>query len=161
MGPAEEKTFLDLFTAVDASQKPAVVVMQEIGGHSDWAAHSGEIMATTFRRLGAVGLVSDSGVRDLPEVRALGFHYFARGAVASHASFRIVRSNVPVQILGLVVQPGDLLHGDENGLVSVPEVDQDELKAAVDAIRKREGELMEFIRSPEFTVEKLRARFFE
>jgi len=35
------------------------------------------------------------------------------------------------------------------------------LKAAVDAIRKREGELMEFIRSPEFTVEKLRARFFE
>jgi 4-hydroxy-4-methyl-2-oxoglutarate aldolase len=161
MGPAEEKSFLDLFAAVDASQKPAVVVMQEIGGHSDWAAHSGEIMATTFGRLGAVGLVSDAGVRDLPEVRALGFHYFARGAVASHASFRIVRSNVPVQILGLVVQPGDLLHGDENGLVSVPNVDQDELKAAVDAIRKRERELMEFIRSPEFTVEKLRGRFFE
>src|SRR5882724_2688442 len=161
MGPAEEKDFLDLFAAVDASHKPSVIVMQEIGGHSDWAAHSGEIMATTFRRLGAVGLVSDSGVRDLPEVRALGFHYFARGAVASHASFRIVRSNVPVQILGLVVQPGDLLHGDANGLVLVPEVDRDQLKAAVDAIRKREGELMEFIRSPEFTVEKLRGRFFE
>jgi len=77
-------------------------------------------MATTFRRLGAVGLVSDSGVRDLPESARARVSYFARGAVASHASFRIVRSNVPVQILGLVVQPGDLLHGDENGLVSVP-----------------------------------------
>ncbi len=161
MGPAEEKTFLDLFAAVDAAPKPAVVVMQEIGGHSDWAAHSGEIMATTFQRLGAVGLVSDSGVRDLPEVRALGFHYFARGAAASHASFRIVRSSVPVQILGLAIQPGDLLHGDENGLVLVPETDPEEVRAAVDAIRKRERELMAFIRSPGFTVEKLRGRFFE
>lgn len=161
MGPAEEKTFLDLFAAVDASDKPAVVVMQEIGCHSDWAAHSGEIMATTFQRLGAVGLVSDSGVRDLPEVRALGFQYFARGAVASHASFRIVRSNVPVHILGLAIQPGDVLHGDENGLVLVPRVDPEELQACVDAIRAREGELLRFIRDPEFTVGQLRGRFFE
>jgi 4-hydroxy-4-methyl-2-oxoglutarate aldolase len=159
-GPEEEKTFLELFAAVDAAPKPAVVVMQEIGAHSDWAAHSGEIMATMFQRLGAVGLVSDSGVRDLPEVRALGFHYFARGAVASHASFRIVRSNEPVHILGLVVRPGDLLHGDENGLLLAPEVDPAELRAAVAAIRSREGELMKFIRSPGFTLDKLSLRGF-
>jgi 4-hydroxy-4-methyl-2-oxoglutarate aldolase len=66
-------------------------------------------MATIFTRLGAIGLVSDCGVRDLPEVHALGMHYFARRSVASHAHFRIVRSSEPVQIDGLVIRPGDLL----------------------------------------------------
>ena len=64
-------------------------------------------MATIYKRLGAIGVVSDSSVRDLAEVRALGLHYFARGAVASHAYFHVVRVNVPVQIDGLVVRPGD------------------------------------------------------
>ena len=62
-------------------------------------------MATIFTRLGARGLVTDSAVRDIPEVRALRFQYFARGAVASHAHFRIVRVGVPVQILGMTAIP--------------------------------------------------------
>ncbi len=102
-----------------SSPKPAVVVLQEIGGYPDYAAHCGEVMSTVFTRLGAIGLVSDCGVRDLPEVRALGFHYFARGSVASHGSFRIVRTGVPVTVQGLAVRPGELLHGDENGLIIV------------------------------------------
>src|SRR5512136_288670 len=69
MHPTEEQVFLELFKAVENSPKPAVVAFQEIGGHGDYAAHCGEIMATAFTRLGAVGLVTDSGVRDVPEVR--------------------------------------------------------------------------------------------
>ena len=96
------ETFVDLFKLVDASPKPAIVVLQEMGPHGNYAAHSGEVMATIFTRLGAVGLVSDCAVRDLPEVRAMGFQYFARGAVVSHAWFRIVRSGVP----GITTLPG-------------------------------------------------------
>src|SRR5581483_1962887 len=118
--PLQEDAFIDLFAAVEQSPKPAVVVMQEIGSHPDRAAHSGEIMCTIFSTLGATGLVSDCAVRDLSAVRKLGFHYFARGAVSSHAHFRIVRSSVPVEIHGMTVRPGDLMHGDENGLVVVP-----------------------------------------
>jgi hypothetical protein len=77
-------------------------------------------MGSIFTRLGAVGLVTDSAVRDIPEVRALGFRYFAAGAVASHANFRIVRVGVPVQVRGVVFQPGDIVHGDENGVLQVP-----------------------------------------
>ena len=48
--------------------------LQEIGGNPDYAAHCGEVMSTVFKRLGAVGLVgADCAVRDIPEVRALGF----------------------------------------------------------------------------------------
>ncbi len=161
MAPLTEKAFLDLFAAVDASPKPAVVVMQEIGGRGDYAAHSGEVMATTFQRLGAVGLVSDCGVRDIPEVRALRFHYFARGSVVSHARFRIVQAGVPVHVLGSVVRPGDLLHGDENGLLMVPPCTVDEIRQHVDHVRSNEKRLMDFIRSPEFSVERLKGRFIE
>ena len=151
--PFDIQRFIELYRAVEAAPKPAVVVLQEIGGHSDYAAHCGEVMATFFTRLGAIGLVSDCAVRDLPEVRALGFHYFARGSVASHANFRIVRSSVPVNVLGLVVRPGDLLHGDANGLLSVPSTDVDALSKQVDQIRARERRLMDYVRGANFTLD--------
>jgi regulator of RNase E activity RraA len=151
--------FLDFFSAVEAPPNPAKVVVQEIGGQRDHAAQFGELMASIFTRLGAVGFVSDCGVRDLPEVHALGMQYFARGAVPSHAYFRIVRSSEPVQIEGLVVRPGDLLHGDANGLLLVPPCDSHELMRAVENVRQRERKLLEYIRSDQFSIEGLRSRF--
>ena len=161
MHPTEERTFLELFKAVENSPKPAVVAFQEIGGHADYAAHCGEVMATAFTRLGAVGLVTDAGVRDVPEVRALRFHYFARGTLVSHASFRIVRVGVPIQILGVELKPGDLLHGDENGLLRIPAAALGGIEQAVERVRARERRLMDFMRSPEFSVEQLKGRFIE
>jgi len=161
MHPTEERTFLELFKAVENSPKPAVVAFQEIGGRADYAAHCGEVMATAFTRLGAIGLVTDAGVRDVPEVRALRFHYFARGTVVSHASFQIVRVGVPIQILGVELKPGDLLHGDENGLLRIPAAAFAGLPQAVDRVRARERRLMEFMRSPEFSVGRLKGRFIE
>src|SRR6185436_15321018 len=159
--PTEERLFLELLAAVEASPKPAVVALQEIGGHGDYAAHCGEVMATGFTRLGAVGLVSDCGVRDVPEVRALRFHYFARGTVVSHANFKIVRVGVPIHILGLEIRPGDVLHGDENGLMRIPQKALGGIEQAVEKIRSREKRLMDFMRSPDFAVEKLKGRFIE
>jgi regulator of RNase E activity RraA len=154
MGRLDRGVFTELYRAVDASPKPAVIVLQEIGGYPDYAAHCGEVMATFFTRLGAVGLVSDCGVRDIPEVRALGFRYFARGAVASHAYFRIAKPSVPVQICGLVVRPGDVLHGDENGLLLIPNEAREGLAAAVEKVRMSERKLMEYVRSADFSIDE-------
>jgi len=159
--PSQEQGYLDLFQAVADAPKPAVVAFQEIGGHPDYATHCGEVMATAFSRLGAIGLVSDCGVRDVPEVRALRFHYFARGKVVSHSNFKIVRVGVPVQILGLEIKSGDLLHGDENGLLKIPQLALQGLEAAVERVRARERRLMDFMRGPDFSVEKLKGRFME
>ena len=157
----DRKVFLSLYEAVMESPKPALVAFQEVGPQPDFAAHCGEVMATIFQRLGAVGLVSDCAVRDIPEVRALRFHYFARGAAASHAYFRILRVGVPVQVQGLPIAPGDLLHGDENGLIVVPQEALDKLPAAVEAVRSKERALMEFVRGPAFTFEGLRERMLK
>lgn len=161
MEPRDNRLFLDLYSLVEKSPKPAIIVLQEIGGHGDYAAHAGEVMTTIFHRLGAIGLVSDCGVRDIPEVRNLKFHYFARGTVASHANYRIARVGVPVQVCGLVVQPGDLLHGDENGLALVPTAKRDLIPEMVDKIRSREGKLLDYVRSAEFTLDGLRSHILE
>jgi regulator of RNase E activity RraA len=91
----------------------------------------------------------------------LRFHYFSRGAVVSHASFRIVRVGVPIQIHGLAIQPGDLLHGDENGLLNIPHAALDKLLEAVEEVRTKERKLMDSVRAPGFSVEQLKGRFIE
>lgn len=158
--PKTEEAYVELFEAVEASPKPAVVVLQEIGGDRDRATHAGEVMATIFTRLGATGLVSDCGVRDLTAVRKIGFHYFARGAVASHASNRIVRTGVPVEITGVTIHPGDMVHADENGLITVPESGRDRLHELVDQILTNESKLLDFVRGSGFTAAQLRGRLF-
>jgi 4-hydroxy-4-methyl-2-oxoglutarate aldolase len=159
--PFDIQGFLELYRLVEQSEKPAVIAFQEIGGYPDYAAHCGEVMATIFKRLGAIGLVSDCGVRDLPEVRAVGFHYFARGSVVSHASFRIVRVGLPIQVCGMVVHPGDVLHGDENGVLMVPSGVEEKLRQSVDAVRSREGRLMQWVRSDDFSLDQLKKRTVE
>ena len=158
--PKTEEAFVELFEAVERSPHPAVVVMQEIGGDRDRATHAGEVMATIFTRLGAIGLVSDCGVRDLTAVRKIGFHYFARGVVASHANYRIVRTGVPVQVTGATIRTGDLLHADENGLITVPETGRERLPELVDQILAKERKLLEFVRDHGFTAAQLRGRLF-
>jgi regulator of RNase E activity RraA len=157
----DRKMILSLYEAVMESPKPAIVAFQEIGPQPDHAAHCGEVMATIFLRLGAVGLVTDCAVRDIPEVRALRFHFFARGTVASHAYFHIVRVGVPIQVRGLVICPHDLLHGDENGLIVVPKEGLERLPAAIEAVRARERALIDFVRGPTFTFEGLRESILE
>jgi 4-hydroxy-4-methyl-2-oxoglutarate aldolase len=158
--PRTEEAYVELFAAVETSKKPAVLVMQEIGGDRDRATHAGEVMATIFTRLGAIGLVSDCGVRDLSAVRKIGFHYFARGAVASHASNRIVRTGVPVEVAGATIRPGDMVHADENGLITVPESGRERLPELVDQILDKERKLLEFVRESGFTAAQLRGRLF-
>ena len=66
-----------------------------------------------------------------------------------------------VQILGLPVRPGELIHGDENGLMTLPDVSQQQIEAVVNQVQDRERALMEYIRSEHFTLDGLRGRFLE
>ena len=150
--------FIQLYRCVEDSPKPVVIVFEEIGPKPEYAAHCGEGMATTFKRLGAVGLVTDCAVRDVPEVRAMGFQYFARGTVASHAYFRIVSVNVPIRPLGLNVTPGDILHGDENGLLNIPPQAIGKLNPLIAGVKSRESDLFAFIRGESFSINELKRR---
>ncbi len=160
---ADERGLMRLWAAIEAAPKPAVLVIKDIGPERSRSCHMGEIMATTAKALGAVGCVSDGGLRDVVEVRALGgFQYFCPGFVVSHGNPIICEVDVPVTLEGMAVKPGDLLHGDANGLLVVPDAVADRVAAEAERVRADEREVLAFIRAPGLTVEKLRqfqARF--
>jgi 4-hydroxy-4-methyl-2-oxoglutarate aldolase len=136
---------------VEASPKPVVLVYQDIGPRPAAAATFGEYGALLFQKLGVEAFVTDGAVRDVLEVRALGFQYFAAGASVSHGNLRLVRTGIPVVVDGLYVEPGDLIHGDANGVMTVPLSIADRLPAEVERVRALEREAFAFMRSPDFT----------
>lgn len=148
---------IGLWAALEAAPKPAVLVIKDVGPDPRKGCHMGEIMATTAKALGAVGCVSDAGLRDVREVEALGgFQYFCPGFVVSHGQPVIIGVDVDVEIHGLPIAPGALLHGDVNGLLVVPDEIAGEVAAACDDVRDEERALLALIKAPGFSVEKLR-----
>ncbi len=145
-----------LWEALDQSPNPAVVVIQDAGNNPSKSCHCGDVMGTMIRTLGGIGLVTDGGVRDLPEVEALGLHYFARGPVVAHGTAVIFDAGEPVVIDGVPIQTGDLLHGDVNGLVVIPAEIAGEVADAARDVIAEEGKRKEFAASPEFTLEGYR-----
>jgi 4-hydroxy-4-methyl-2-oxoglutarate aldolase len=151
-----ERGLLRLWEAVENAPKPSVIVIQDVGPERRRSCHMGEVMATTAKALGAAGCVSDGGLRDVAEVRALGFHYFCPGFVVSHGNPVILDINLPVTLEGLPVRPGDLLHGDANGILVVPESVADRVVEEARRVRDDEREVLEFVRRPGLTLEQLR-----
>src|SRR5215472_499072 len=98
---------------------PAIVVFQDLDDPAV-AATFGEIMCTTYRSFGAVGLITSGAARDLDQVRRLGFPAFSNGAICSHGCSHIVDLGRAIRVGGLTVQPGDLIHADANGVATIP-----------------------------------------
>jgi regulator of RNase E activity RraA len=98
---------------------PAVVVFQDLDDPAA-SATFGEVMCTTYKAFGAAGLITSGAGRDLEQVEALGFPCFTNGTICAHGYCQIVQVNVPVHVGGVTVYPGDLLHGDRNGVTTVP-----------------------------------------
>ena len=98
---------------------PAVVVFQDLD-IPPAAATFGEVMCTTYKTFGAVGLITSGAGRDLDQVEVLNFPCFTAGTICAHGYCHIPTINVPVHVGGIMVHPGDLLHGDRNGVAIIP-----------------------------------------
>ncbi len=146
-----------MWEALSQMPSPSVIVMQDVSEAPERYACAGEVMATMAKKLGAVGMVVDGGLRDLHEVQALGFHYFAQFPVVSHGNFEILDVGIPVVLDGQEIRTGDILHGDVNGIVVVPNDVLDGLEAAIGVIRDRESRFMNFIKSDGFNLESAKA----
>jgi 4-hydroxy-4-methyl-2-oxoglutarate aldolase len=98
---------------------PAVVVFQDLD-QPVAAATFGEVMCTTYKAFGAVGLITSGAGRDLDQVEAIQFPCFTGGTMCAHGYCHLPSINVPVHVGGVTVYPGDLLHGDRNGVTTIP-----------------------------------------
>lgn len=98
---------------------PAIVVFQDLDQPTVGATF-GEIMCTAYKSFGAVGLVTSGAGRDLDQVRRLCFPVFTNGTICAHGYSHIPQVHIPVHVGGIAVYPDDLIHGDCNGVTTIP-----------------------------------------
>ena len=148
-GPAltvvAEDDHLPVLSAL-AEAAPGEVLVVATGGHR--RAVLGELFATEARRRGLAGIVVDGFCRDVHGLRRLGLPVFARGCVPmSGGTAARTALRAPVRCGGVDVAPGDLVFGDDDGVVVAPAERVAAALAAAEAIARAERSILDGIRS--------------
>jgi len=149
---------IDWWNYVASLPEPRVMVLQDADPKPGLGAFVGEIHANIGLALNCVGCVTNGAVRDLPAVEAMGFQLFAANLSPSHSYSHIIEFGEPVEIDGLKISSGDLIHGDRHGVLTIPAEIAKVVPAEAQKILAQERELTQFCCSPEFTLEKLSER---
>ena len=136
--------------------QPRILVVQDLDRQAGVGAVAGKVHAEIFKALGCIGVVTNGAVRDLPEVEALKFYMYSGALSVSHGYSHVVQVGGRIQIGGLELNAGDLIHGDSHGIVCVPKELASRIAQTAAALRQKEQEITAYCRSPGFTVEGLR-----
>lgn len=136
---------------------PRVVVVQDMATRPGLGSLVGAVHMNILRALHCVGVITNGSVRDIPAAANAGFHFFAGSVAVSHAYTHIVEIGTPVEIGGLKIASGDLLHGDLHGIQSIPLDIAAQIPSVAAGITAQEQALIALCQSPEFSLEKLRA----
>ena len=136
------------------SPAPRIAVVQDLD-QPPAGAYWGEVNSNIHKRLGCIGMITDGTVRDLDEVRALGFPFFASAISVSHAYAHLEDFNVPVRVGGLDLRPGDLIVADKHGAILIPEGAERQVIAAVRDVELYERPMIDLCGSPEFSTRRL------
>jgi regulator of RNase E activity RraA len=144
------------YAYIDAGPKPSVVVIHDGDERRGYGALWGEVNSAIHKGFGCQGVITDGSVRDLPDV-AEGFQMLAGRVGPSHAFVHVVDFGRPVDVAGMRVRDGDLIHADQHGAVVIPHDVAAEVKAAARRLQARERVIIEAARTPGFDIEKLRS----
>jgi 4-hydroxy-4-methyl-2-oxoglutarate aldolase len=109
---------------------PKIVVTQDLDHPECAGTYWGEVNANVCRSLGCVGCIQDGAIRDVDEMTNAGFKTLARRLCVGHAYSCPVRWNCEVDVFGIKIKPGQLIHADKHGFIVIPEEDQDQLLEA-------------------------------
>ncbi len=126
---------------------PAMVVFQDLDDLPA-AAVFGEVMCSTYQAYGSVGLVTNGAGRDLEQVRALKYSVFTGSTICSHGYCHLLHLGLPVRVGGLMVNQGDLLHADANGVTNIPLEIADQVADIGDEFLAAEAIIMDYVKAP-------------
>ena len=133
---------------------PRVIVMKDLDHPFVIGSFWGEVQSAIHSSLNCVGVVTDGGVRDVETVHEIGFQMFSVGLVPAHGNFGLDETNVPVEVGGVLVNVGDVVHADMNGVVVFPMDLVDHVIAEAKKVTARESEMMDWVNSDEFSLDK-------
>jgi len=146
---------LDAQVAAFESLPGAPVVVYQDTDEPTASATFGEVMCSTYKAYGAKGIVTSGAGRDLDQVEALGFPAFTNGAICAHGYCHTLAVNVPVTVGGIPIYPGDLLHGDLNGVTTIPHEIASEIADACKDLMKAEDIVLDYLKGGNLTPEGL------
>jgi regulator of RNase E activity RraA len=147
----------DWWDHIASQPAPRVVVIQDVATRPGLGALVGEMHMNILHALNCAGVVTNGSVRSIPAAERAGFHLFSGSVSVSHAYVHIIEIGTPVEVGGLKIRSGDLLHGDLHGVQSVPLDIAAQIPPIAARISARKRELIALCQSPDFSVEKLRA----
>ena len=151
--PADDLT-AEYLRYVAAQPGPKIAVGQDLDKPAGLGAQFGEVNATIHKRLGCVGHITDGCPRDLDEVHDMGFQLFGLNPCVSHAYVRLVDFGTPVELAGVRVSPGDLIHADKHGVCIIPPDVAPRLAEACREVERLERPLLEICRTDSFDLEE-------
>lgn len=140
---------------LDTVPAPRIVVLQDSDDPPGRGALFGSLHARICMAMHCVAYITNGVVRDLPAIERLGFQLFAAGPAVSHAYAHVVEFGRPVEIGGLQIHSGDLLHADRHGVLSVPRDLAEQLPAASAELLRNEQEFIHMCIDGNFSIDRL------
>ncbi len=150
--PGEDRT-RELWRHVLSVPDPRFVVVQDLDDPPGVGSFWGEVNSNIFQAFGCVGVITNGCVRDLDEMKSVGFHAFTGSVGVSHAYVHVEGAGEPVIIGGLGVRPGDLLQADRHGVIAIPLEIAADLPDAIRQLEVREKDIIAMFRAPDFSPE--------
>ena len=144
------RTRLAYYEHIGSGPGPTITVIEDIDDHPGYGAWWGEVNTNVHTGLGSLGVITNGSIRDLPD-SAQGFQLLAGMPGPSHAWVRVEEFNVPVEVHGMRVEPGDLIHADQHGAVVIPIDVADQVPQAAADIAAKEAVLINASQQPGFT----------
>ena len=136
------------YNYVESSPGPTISIVQDLDdGQAGFGCFWGEVNSNVHKTLGCLGTITNGGVRDLTEF-AEGFQALAGVVTPSHANVHIVDVGGEVNVAGMVVKSGDLVHADMHGAVVVPQEVACDVPEAAALMVRREAVILEAARAP-------------
>lgn len=135
---------LDQFAALPG---PAIVVFQDLDD-PPVSAVFGEVMCSTYKAFGSAGLITNGAGRDIAQVRAIDYPVFTGSTICSHGYCHMLHLGLPVRVGGLMVNQGDLLHGDANGVTNIPPEIASEIPDVAAEFLQAEEIMLSYVKAP-------------
>jgi 4-hydroxy-4-methyl-2-oxoglutarate aldolase len=152
---AHLEPWLRFLEEIEKAPFPVVAMLQDDSQRPGRDAMIGEGMSRLMRATGAVGVLCSGVIRDIASLQEMKFPVWASGLAADRGGIRFHRYQVPIEIAGMKVNPGDLIMADENGALIVPFDRLADLLAAAARVTAKEAKMFEMFSTPDFRVSQL------